>query len=356
MLGHDIVVVGASAGGVEALRELTALLPADLPAAVFLVVHIPANAPSVLPVILSRRGRLPAVAATDGEAIVPGRIYIAPPGRHLLVKRGHITVALGPRENGHRPAVDPLFRSAALAYGARVVGVVLSGNLDDGTAGLAAIKERGGAAIVQDPEESLYPGMPESALAHVEVDWTLPVAGIAAKLVELARTPPAGETGEDAVDDEMDVESGMAEMRPEMVHRVERPGTPSGFACPECGGALFEIKERDLERYRCRTGHAYSPETLLSHQGESLENSLWTALRALEESAALCGRMAERARQRGNTVSAGRHSERARSSRGHAEAIRRLLVSDRPVMTEQNVHPPDAAGGQVVHSEQRSGS
>ena len=187
MPGHDIIVVGASAGGVEALTSLVRDLPPDLPAAVFVVLHFPPHATSMLPAILNRAGTLPAHHAEDGEAIAHGHIYVAPPDRHLLVEQGVVRVVADPRENGHRPAIDPLFRSAARAHGRRVAGVVLSGTLDDGTAGLQAVKTGGGVAIAQDPTEALYPGMPLSAVENVAVDRVLPVAAIAAYLVQLAR-------------------------------------------------------------------------------------------------------------------------------------------------------------------------
>src|SRR5579859_637557 len=197
MPGRDIVVVGASAGGVEALMHLVHGLPAGFTAAVFVALHFPANSTSMLPAILERHGPLPAAHAVDGRPIRPGRIYIAPPDFHLLVKRGHVTVVRGPRENGARPAVDPLFRSAARAYGRRVVGVVLSGSLDDGTAGLLAIVQRGGRAIAQDPREALHEGMPRSALENVPGTLPLPVAEIASTLVRLAEEP-LSEEGEEA--------------------------------------------------------------------------------------------------------------------------------------------------------------
>ncbi|MCU0518702.1 MAG: chemotaxis protein CheB [Oscillatoria sp. Prado101] len=195
MPGHDIIVIAASAGGVEALTKLASGLPKNLPAALFVVLHIPPQADSVLPRILSRTGTLPASHPIDGQTIERGRIYVAPPDRHLLLGRGHIHLAKGPKENGHRPAADPLFRTAAQAYGRRVVGVVLSGNLQDGTAGLQAVKMRGGVAIAQNPAEALYSGMPRSACQNVAVDGVLPVSEIAAVLVRLASEPVGEEKG-----------------------------------------------------------------------------------------------------------------------------------------------------------------
>ncbi len=192
MPGHDIIVVGASAGGVEALSELVKNLPSDLNATVFIVLHVPSHGTSVLPNILNRAGALRSHHAKDGQAIVPGRIYIAPPNYHLLIKHGHVHLSRGASENSHRPAIDPLFRTAARAYGRRVVGVVLTGVLDDGTAGLMAVKMRGGMAVVQDPDDAMYSGMPRSAIANVmDIDFVLPLSKIPAELVNLASRPMA---------------------------------------------------------------------------------------------------------------------------------------------------------------------
>ncbi|MGL4621652.1 MAG: chemotaxis protein CheB, partial [Chroococcidiopsis sp.] len=292
MPGHDIIVIGASAGGVEALSQLLSLLPADIPAAIFVVLHVPSEGYSILPKILNRaiakrqkQSSLKAIHPQDGEQIEYGRIYVAPPDLHLLVKRGSISLAHGPKENGHRPAVDTLFRTAARAYGQRVVGVVLSGTLDDGTAGLMAVKQRDGVAIVQDPKEAMYSGMPRSAIENVEVDRILPVAEMAALLVELARQPIVTKTA--AISDDMEMEADMAELELNAMQNPDRPGTPSPYACPDCGGVLWELDEGRLMRFRCRTGHAYSTDSLLAAQSESLEDALWSALRALEEKAAL---------------------------------------------------------------------
>ncbi|HEU0078388.1 MAG TPA: chemotaxis protein CheB [Longimicrobiaceae bacterium] len=327
MAGRDIVVVGASAGGVEALSELFSRLPGDVPASFFVVLHVPDRGTSMLPSILSRRGALPAVHPHDGAPIEPGRVYVAPPGQHLLVRRGTVRLVRGPRENGARPAVDPLFRSAALAYRRRVVGVVLSGTLDDGTAGLEAVKSAGGTAVAQDPDEALYAGMPRSAAEHVALDHVMPLAGIAALLVRLANIPVDEDDEGGGVSDELKPDIHAVEMDPRLVHGDDHPGHPSGYTCPECHGALWEIHEGELVRYRCRVGHAYSVETLLSEQSTAMEAALWTALQALEERASLSRGMAERMDRRGHARLAVRYREEEAETRERAELIRRVLLA-----------------------------
>ena len=325
MPGHDLIVIGASAGGIEALSELVKDLPAELPAAVFVAVHIPAHSKSTLPKILGRRSVLPALKPEDGEEIRPGRIYVAPPDRHLLIKRGFIHVVHGPRENGSRPAIDPLFRTAARAYGRRVIGVVLSGSLDDGTAGLIAIKKRGGLSIVQDPDEALYPGMPQSAIDNSEVDYILPVSEIGSTLARLA-VQPVEEGGEAPMDDEMEMEADIAELDMATLHSREKPGRPSRFSCPQCQGVLWEIDDDDIIRFRCRVGHAYSPEALLAEQSDSVESALWAGLRALEENGALMARMAKAMRDKGNKRSAARFDEQGDNALARAETLRRMIL------------------------------
>ena len=344
MPGHDIVAIGASAGGVEALVQLVSRLPRDLPAAVFVVLHIPAHTASRLPRILERNGSLPALHPRHGDPIEHGRIYVAPPDQHLLVEQGRIVLAHGPRENGHRPAVDPLFRTAARAYGPRVVGVVVSGMLDDGTAGLAAIKLRGGTAVVQDPEEALFSGMPRSAIENVAVDHCLSLAEIGPLLARLAREP-VSEEGAGAVPEKMDYEADIVELSPARVHGDERPGTPSGYACPECNGGLLELRDGELSRYRCRVGHAYSSDSLLAAQSQSLEAALWTALRALEEKSALARRLVERAAARGQRLAAERFAEQAEVAEQRAELVRRALLSGEGIPTPEPAAQAGAPAG-----------
>jgi two-component system chemotaxis response regulator CheB len=323
--GHDIIVIGASAGGVEALTSVVRQLPGDLPAALFVVLHIPAQSPSLLPGILGRAGSLPASHPRDGEPIQPGRIYVAPPDQHLLVEDERVRLTRGPRENRARPAVDVLFRTAARAYGPRVVGVVLTGGLDDGTAGLQAVKQQGGIAVVQDPQDALYPSMPKSALEHVAVDHCLPLSDIGARLVALALEPapdviyPASAM--------MEAESQHAEVVMEVFNHQElMPGQPSPFACPECHGVLWEMRDGQLLRYRCRVGHAYSAESMLAEHSETLEAALWAAMRALEESAALSERMAAMAQQHRRAQRETMYLGRAQERRQHAAVIRTILT------------------------------
>ncbi|MEO8077868.1 MAG: chemotaxis protein CheB [Acidobacteriota bacterium] len=338
MAAHDIVVIGASAGGVEAISAVVASLPADLPAAVFVVLHV-SRGRSVLPEILTRVGPLPAVHPDDGTAIQHGRIYVARPDHHLTIERGRVRMLHGPTENGSRPAVDPLFRSAARTYGSRVVGVVLTGALDDGTAGLAAVKEAGGITIVQDPAEAFASSMPRSAAAFVPIDYTLKVAEIGARLTALARS------GADRLATEEAASLSAPELAPERLgpHVVamepdagrpplalsegDRPGKVSVFTCPECHGTLWEAEERGLVRYRCRVGHIYSPESMLAAQTDSVDRALWIALRSLEERAALTHRLAARARTRNNLWVAKTFDERALAADGHAATVRDLLVN-----------------------------
>lgn len=325
MAERDIVVIGASAGGVEAVASLIEALPRDFPAAVFVVVHFPPHVTSVLPRIITRRGGMRAQHAVDGAAIELGCVYVAPPDLHLIVETGHMRLVRGPRENNTRPAVDPLFRSAARAYGPRVMAVVLTGNLDDGSAGLIAVKKEGGLALVQDPDDALYSGMPASAIRNAPVDYVAPLGEIAQLLIQKAGE--AVDTPEDERARAMyDTEVRVAEMDRAALE-TPRAGQPSAFACPECHGVLWEVQDGGLTRFRCRVGHAYSVENLLAGQSAALDAALWTAYRALEERAALTTRMAGHMRDRGQHTLAVRYEEQTRETLERAEMIRRVLVT-----------------------------
>ncbi len=319
-MSRDIIVIGASAGGIEALTGLVRQLPADMGASIFVVLHMAPDQKSVLPRILSSAGKLPAKHARDGEPIIADRIYVAPPDHHLLLHDTQVRVVRGPRENGHRPAIDPLFRTAAYAFGPRVIGVILSGALDDGTAGLVSIKSRGGLAVVQDPNEAIVEMMPRSALENVDIDHVLPISEMAALLPMLVREQAPNAPARSAL---LEVEAAL-QLNGSTNGKL-KVGEPSAIACPACGGVLNEVHERDLVRYRCRVGHAYAPETLYQEQSLALESALWAALRALEEQAALGRRMASRARHLGQVKSAKRFDERAESSEQQARLVRETL-------------------------------
>ena len=321
MANHDIIVIGASAGGVETLKILVAMLPRDLPAAIFVVVHTSPESPNLLPAILGRAGNLPAGSPEDGDLMERGRIYVARPDHHLLVEPNRIRVVRGPKENRHRPAVDPLFRSAAWAFGPRVIGVVLSGTLDDGTAGLWAVKTCGGIAVVQDPEDALYPGMPASAMTYVRVDHCVPLSRLGPLLVKLAHEP-ARDAGPTAAADKLSLENEFAKLEGE-VDAMKALGTPSAFTCPTCQGSLWESQDGNLLRYRCHVGHAFSPESLMAEQSETVENALWSSLRALEEKAAMYRRLAERMSVKT------RFEDKARALDASAQVIKGLLASNK---------------------------
>lgn len=324
MAQRDVVVVGASAGGVEALRTLASHLPADLPAAVLVVLHTPPASRSALPSILARSGPLPATAAEEGDALVPGRILVAPPDRHLIVSGDAVTLSRGPRENGHRPAVDVLFRSAARALGPRVVAVVLSGTLDDGSAGMVAVHARGGVGLVQHPDEAMFDGMPFAAIEADSPEAVLPLTELAARLCELVGEP-VREVVAEPVSGEMDEEVEMAEVEGALRHAADPPGRPSGYACPDCNGVLYEIREDGLTRFRCRVGHAWSAQSLVAQQAVAVEGALWMALRALEEKASLARRMAAGAQDRRHPLSAATFVEQAAESEAAARVLRDLI-------------------------------
>ena len=323
-----IVVVGASAGGIEALRTLVGGLPAEFPAPICVVVHTSPQAPGVLDGILTRAGALAATNAVSGERLQPGRIFVAPPDFHLVIEPGVVRVTKGPRENRFRPAIDPLFRSAAQVYGPAAIGVILTGSLDDGTDGLWAVKRLGGTAIVQDPNEAMFPSMPLNAINHVSVDHVLPLAEIGPMLVKLTGEPI--EAAVAPAPEQMQIEVRIAMEQNPITAGLERIGTPSSFACPECHGVLLELKEGTRTKFRCHTGHAYSIASLLAAVGEGIEDSLWNAIRALEEGQLLMTRMAEHVTAAHDGSEARQLLDRADEVRRQSDLIRQLVTSRTP--------------------------
>ena len=315
---HDIVVVGASAGGVRALRKLVAGLPADFRGSVFVVLHVPPHLPSGLADILARSGVLPAAPAEDGDPIERGRIYVAQPNRHLVVRPGQVKLEIGPRENSARPSVDVLFRSAARAYGPRVVGIVLTGTLGDGALGLAVVKLRGGITMVQDPEEAAFAGMPEKALSTARVDYCLRVADIPPRLVELSNHLIRQGRMRHTEGEPADPPTGHAANEPRAAS-PKRPNSASGLTCPECHGSLWELTNGDSPRFECRVGHAYGVDALLAEQGEAVEAALWSAINSLQERAGAFRRLA------GSGANSRIFRERAEMAEQQADVLNDLL-------------------------------
>ena len=320
---RDITVIGASAGGIGVLRQLLAELPADYPAAVFVVVHLAPETPSVLPQLLGRHSAMPVSEARTGR-IRPGTVMIAAPDQHLVLDIGGVHLAHGPRENRHRPSIDVLFRSAATAFGPRVTGVVLSGMLDDGAAGLWAVKRQRGATVVQDLDDAEYPDMPRHALERTKADHVVAARDLAATLLRVAAEPVPRLV--EAVPINMATEVRMAAQNDGTIDELDTLGKRSAFTCPECGGNLWELSEGGL-RYRCHVGHAYSAHTLAADQGQHVEAALWAALRSLEENVRLSRRMAADATARGAERSARFHAEVAQANENHATMLRELMAS-----------------------------
>lgn len=317
---NRLIVIGASAGGVEALLRLIPSLPADLAASICVVVHTSPRAKSLLPQLLARVGRMPARYPSDGETLIPSTIYVAPPDMHMTVEHDHLRISKGPRENMSRPAIDPLFRTAAQCFDGAVIGVILSGMLDDGTAGLGAIKDAGGTAIVQDPDETVFSGMPFSAMERVKVDYVLRVDEIGPKLIDLC----ANHKGR----------AEKVEVTPQ--ERV------SSYICPDCGGSLTEIRQGDIWYFKCRVGHAMSIETLLSGQTENIEKSLWSAVHALRERAEIAERLARRLRKRNpDSYSADRYESQAKKARADAQTIGDI-IGKQEVLNESGEPTPPA--------------
>ena len=324
-----IVVIGASSGGIDALRAFVAALPADFPTPIAIVMHTSPQSPGILDQILGRAGTLTAVMASNGERVRPGRIYVAPPDLHLIIEPGTLRLTKGPKENRFRPAIDPLFRSAAQVYGPAATGVVLTGNLDDGTAGLWAIKQLGGISIVQDPSDAQFPDMPRSALTHCAPDYVVPIAGLAPLLVALSERPV--EERPMRPPEHVDFEVKIAAEHNALDAGLQKIGAPSSFACPDCHGVLLELKDGDRARFRCHTGHAYSLESLVASLFEGIEQSLWTSTRSLEEGVILLRRVAGHLQTSHKPADATELLKRADELREQSDAIRRFISERAPL-------------------------
>jgi two-component system, chemotaxis family, protein-glutamate methylesterase/glutaminase len=321
--GRDIVVVAASAGGVEALRGLLSYLPGPIPAALLVVLHVPAVGGRVLPRILGRAGSLPASAAADGEAPLPGHVYVAPPDYHMLLVEDRIRLSKGPRYNGHRPAADPLFISAALSGGPHTIAVVLSGTLDDGAAGAAAVERQGGAVVIQDPGESAYDGMPRAAIAATRHATVLRLPELAAFIDQESRLPvPGPEVGPDP-----ELTRQLSAFLEPAARPAAEPSSWSGVTCPECGGPLRQEEASVPVRFECQAGHGWSPESLLAAQAAGIERALWAAVLRLEERSRLHQVLAETAEHQGYPLSANSFRASAQYARSSALEIRKLLES-----------------------------
>ncbi len=318
---RDIVVIGGSMGAIDDLRKILTGLPGDFPAALFAVVHTSSSSPGGLADVLARKSALPVQSARDGAPIMYGSLTIAPPDRHLLLKNDRLRLTRGPRENRTRPAIDPLFRSAAVCCTSRVTGVVLSGYLDDGAAGLEAIQRCGGLSVVLDPATALYPDMPRSALRSVKADHCIPAAAMPALLGELVRQPAPAPP---AVPEALRLEAEMTEKAMGKFGQKNEPGRSTDLSCPECGGPLWQMEQSKMARFRCTVGHAFTEENLLASQGEAAEQALWIALRTLEERVRFLRNLGERAR--GHNLPHSRWEAEAAETRSHAEAIRQLLA------------------------------
>jgi two-component system, chemotaxis family, protein-glutamate methylesterase/glutaminase len=337
---RDIVVIGASAGGLEAISQILREMPHDVDAAILVVLHTADRAGSFLPQILERASKLPVCHPADGDAIERGRVYVARPGFHMIVEGSVVRVVKGPRENLNRPAIDPLFRSAAAAYGPRVIGVILTGMMDDGTAGLMVVSASGGKAIIQDPESALFSGMPKSALDHVSDAQAAPLEEIPMLLLQLIRKPlSTGTKRPSNAPSESAKETRIAELDMGEISSEERLGQPSPFACPDCGGVLWEIEQNGFLRFRCRVGHALTAKYLGAEQRHAIETALWEALRALEESASLYRRMAGRATQSRHFLPAQQYEDRAANTEANSRILRDFLLRVNTDGNSDSLHP-----------------
>lgn len=347
MTNRDLVVVGGSAGATQPLKTILRALPADLPAAVAVVLHIPANSTGILATVASAASALPVHHAEDGAIMERGHVYLAPPDRHLMIIDGQIRLGAGPRENLVRPAVDPLFRSAALSAGPRVIGVILSGMLNDGASGLAAIKSCGGIALVQAPQDATASDMPLAALEASPVDLSAAAPELAAAVIRyVAEAPGAPKPVPEGLRLEVEIAAG-GRIRTADFARLT---TPVAITCPDCGGVLSEIDGERPLRYRCQVGHAFTGQSLLKDQEGQVDEAMRVALRIIEERAELVSRMGHDASRVGRHGMAEMYEERAAEYRDYAESLRQA------VLKRMEIDEPPADGDDIVETEVRDHS
>jgi two-component system chemotaxis response regulator CheB len=289
---HEVIAIGASAGGVSALLELAAAWPPRLPAIVLVTLHVGANS-SALPMLMTLRGNNPAMHAKDGDELKPGTIVVAPPDRHLLVHQGRVVLSHGPKEHHTRPAIDPMFRTVAIEYGPRAIGVILTGRRDDGAAGLRALKECGGLAVVQDPQDAESEEMPRAALQAVTPDACLPLDAIVPWCVRMLDEPGATPSDPTRARDRTEREMSVFAGEGNTMETLDSLGRPSKFTCPDCEGVLWQMDESGPPRFRCHTGHAFSLRSLEDTQAEQAEEALWSALRAMQQKETILRRLAQ---------------------------------------------------------------
>lgn len=324
---RNIIVIGASAGGFEAFKKLVAGFPEDWQASVFIVWHMAADVRGVLPQVLSRHTKMPVAHAFEGELIASNRIYIAPPDHHLVLEKDRVRVTRGPKENGFRPAVDPLFRSAAYTFGNRVIGVILSGSLDDGTAGLWTIKKYGGLAVVQDPLDAEVPSMPENALREVAVDFTVSVSQMADLLIQLSKDKLAEDTESEMENDKLtEIELRIATEDSAFESGIMEFGQLTPYTCPDCHGVLSSLQEGNRLRFRCHTGHAFSADSLLRQVTENIEESFYNAIRGIEESIILLNHLGDHFAENNQTKLAALFFRKANEAEQRAQTVRKAVL------------------------------
>jgi two-component system chemotaxis response regulator CheB len=329
----NLIVIGGSAGAIEALLELVPQFPAEIDAAICIVVHFPADSPSLLPQLLRRHTKLSVSPATEGAELKSGQIYIAPPDWHLLIEDHTCRLSHGPREHGYRPSIDAMFRTAAEAFGTNTVGVILSGSLDDGSAGLRHIRLRGGRCVVQDPSDATFPGMPTNAMRQVNVDRSVAISQMGQVLLEIVdRLKPSQSTSEEIM-----ASSSGKNPDPAAEGMVDAPDPENALEtsidqqrlvlrCPECGGVLQETTEDGLPGFRCRVGHNFSLLSLLEAQGMALEQELWSAFNGFLERIDLCRRLSIRANDEHQHEIATEFAEKARDAKEAADVLRDFLL------------------------------